>query len=119
MWGWCYQTLQGHLEQGRLSYEVIKNPGTGRVTFRVAGYSRPAPIGNPVIRLGFWLFGRWTQERFYRNIQARMAELVRAAQDGRPLPSPTVRTDGIVLAPSGIRPHPLERLARGWLHPGS
>ncbi len=25
----------------------------------------------------------------------------------------------IVLAPSGIRPHPLERLARGWLHPGS
>ncbi len=119
VWGWCYQTLQGHLEQGRLSYEVIKNLGTGRVTFRVAGYSRPAPIGNPVIRLGFWLFGRRTQERFYRNIQSRMADLVRAAQDGRPLPSPTVRADGIVLAPSGIRSHPLERLARGWLHPGA
>jgi uncharacterized protein (UPF0548 family) len=119
VWGWCYQTLQGHLEQGRLSYEVIKNLSTGRVTFRVAGYSRPAPIGNPVIRLGFWLFGRRTQERFYRNIQARMADLVRAAQHGRPLPSPTVRADGIVLAPSGIRSHPLERLARGWLHPGS
>jgi hypothetical protein len=119
VWGWCYQTLEGHLEQGRLSYEVIKNLSTGRVTFRVAGYSRPAPIQNPVIRLGFWLFGRWTQERFYRNIQLRMADLMRAAQHGRPLPAPTVRPDGIVLAPSGIRSHPLERLARGWLHPGS
>jgi hypothetical protein len=98
---------------------VIKDLGTGRVTFRVAGYYRPAPIQNPVIRLGFWLFGRWAQERFYQNIQTRMADLVRAAQHGRPLPSPTVRPDGIMLAPSGIRPHPLERLARGWLHPGN
>jgi len=45
VWGWCYQTLEGHLEQGRLSYEVIKHLTTGQVAFRVAGYSRPAPIG--------------------------------------------------------------------------
>ena len=48
VWGWCYQTLEGHLEQGRLSYEVIKHLTTGEVAFRVAGYSRPAPIRNPV-----------------------------------------------------------------------
>jgi uncharacterized protein (UPF0548 family) len=119
VWGWCYQTLEGHLEQGRLSYEVIKNLTTGQVAFRVAGYSRPAPIKNPVIRLGFLLFGRWTQQRYYRNIQARMTDLVRGAQRGRPLPSPAVRPDGIVFAPSGVRPHPLERLAQGWIHPGS
>jgi uncharacterized protein (UPF0548 family) len=119
VWGWWYQTLEGHLEQGRLSYEVIKNLGTGEVTFRVAGYSRPAPIGNPVIRWGFRLFGRWTQERFYRNIQSRMTDLVRTAQRGRPLPAPKTRPDGIMLAPSGVRPHPLEHLARGWIHPGS
>jgi uncharacterized protein (UPF0548 family) len=118
VWGWCYQTLEGHLEQGRLSYEVIKNLGTGQVTFRVAGYSRPAPIGNPVIRWGFRLFGRWTQERFYRNIQSRMTDLVRTAQRGRPLPAPETRPDGIVLAPSGVRPHPLEHLARVWINPG-
>jgi hypothetical protein len=29
-----------------------------------------------------------------------------------------MRPDGIVLAPSGVRPHPLEHLARGWIHPG-
>jgi uncharacterized protein (UPF0548 family) len=119
VWGWWYQTLQGHLEQGLLSYEVIKNLTTGLVTFRIAGYSRRAPIENPVIRLGFLLFGRWTQQRFYRSIQARMADLVRAAQRGRPLPSPLVRPDGIVLAPSGTRPHPLEVFARRWVHPGS
>jgi len=118
VWGWCYQTLQGHLEQGRLSYEVIKNLGTGQVAFRVAGYSRQAPIPNPVIRLGFWLFGRWTQRRFYRNIQRRMYRLVHDARRSLPLPAPEIRTDGIVLAPSGVRRHPLERLALGWLHPG-
>jgi uncharacterized protein (UPF0548 family) len=119
VWGWCYQTLEGHLEQGRLSYEVIKHLTTGQVAFRVAGYSRPAPIGNPVVRLGFALFGRRTQRRFYRNIQVRITDLVGGAQRGRPLPSPAVRADGIVLAPSGARPHPLERLAYGWTHPGS
>lgn len=119
VWGWCYQTLQGHLEQGRLSYEVIKDLNTGPVTFRVSGYSRQAPIANPMIRWGFRLFGRWTQERFYRNIQRRMYRLTQAAQNGRPLPGPTMRSDGLVLAPSGTRPHPAERLTRGWLHAGS
>lgn len=119
VWGWYYQTLQGHLEQGRLSYEVIKNLGTGQVSFRVTGYSRQAPIPSPVIRWGFRLFGRWVQERFYRNIQRRMYRLVQAGRQGLPLPVPTVRADGIVLAPSGVRPHPAERLARAWLHAGS
>jgi uncharacterized protein (UPF0548 family) len=118
VWGWCYQTLEGHLEQGRLSYEVIKNLSTGQVTFRVAGYSRAAPVDNPVIRWGFRVFGRWTQERFYRNIQSRMAYLVGTRQRGGALPAPQVLPDGIVLAPSGVRRHPLERLARSWTHPG-
>jgi uncharacterized protein (UPF0548 family) len=119
VWGWSYQTLSGHLEQGRLSYEVIKDLGTGLVTFRVSGYSRTAPIPSPVIRWGFVLFGRRTQLRFYQAVQRRLRELVRAAQHGAPLPVPAVRADGLVLAPSGTVPHPLERLARGWLHPGA
>lgn len=118
VWGWSYQTLEGHLEQGRLSYEVIKQLDTGRVLFRVSGYSRMAPIPNPVVRLGFQLFGRWTQQRFYRAVQLRLRHLVAASQRGAALPSPAVRADGLILAPSGTTPHPLERLARSWLHPG-
>jgi uncharacterized protein (UPF0548 family) len=117
-WGWSYQTLQGHLEQGRLSYEVIKNLATGQVIFRVSGYSRMAPIPSPVVRLGFIVFGRRTQLRFYRDIQRRLRELVQAAQRGAALPAPAVRADGIVLAPAGATPHRLERLARAWRHPG-
>jgi uncharacterized protein (UPF0548 family) len=118
VWGWSYQTLEGHLEQGRLNYEVIKNLGTGRVTFRVSGYSRPAPIPNLVVRWGFRLFGRWTQQRFYLAIQRRMRKLVQAVQRGAAPPAPAIRADGLVLAPSGATPHPLERFARVSLHPG-
>jgi hypothetical protein len=85
----------------------------------VVGYSRRAPVPNLLIRIGFVLFGRWTQRRFYRAIQARLGRFVEAAQHGEPLPEPEARPDGIVIAPSGAAAHPLERLARGSLHPGS
>lgn len=119
VWGWSYQTLQGHLEQGRLSYEVIKNLDTGRVSFRVFGYSRMAPIPSPVVRLGFVLFGRWTQRRFYRAVLRRMRDLVRDAEHGAALPVPLVRADGLALAPTGATPNRLERLALPWRHPGT
>jgi uncharacterized protein (UPF0548 family) len=118
VWGWSYQTLQGHLEQGRLRYEVIKNLDNGQVIFRISGYSRRAPIPNPVVRLGFLLFGRWTQLRFYESVQRRLRRLLRAAQGGLPPPAPALRADGLVIAPSDATPHPLERLARAWVHPG-
>ncbi|MBV9792502.1 MAG: DUF1990 family protein [Actinobacteria bacterium] len=117
--GWCYQTLAGHLEQGRLSYEVIKNLGTGQIAFRVTGYSRRSRIPNPLVRWGFRVFGHWMQQRFYRNVQTRMAVLVQKSQSGGVLPSPEIRPDGLVLAPSGVEPHPAERLAVGLLHPGA
>ena len=119
VWGWCYQTLHGHLEQGRLSYEVIKNLDTGQVAFRVTGYSRRSRIANPAVRWGFRIFGHWMQHRFYRNVQIRMHALVQTAQSGGNLPGPEVRPDGLVLAPSGVKPNPAERLAVGLVHPGA
>lgn len=119
IWGWSYQTLEGHLEQGCLTYEVIKNLDSGQVSFRVSGYSRPAPISHPVIKLGFMLFGRWSQLRFYGAAQRRMRQLMQAAQNGAPMPAPALRENGLALAPSGAGRHPLERLARGWLHPAT
>ncbi len=118
VWGWSYQTLQGHLEQGRLNYEVIKNLSSGQVVFRVAGYSRPAPIANPLVRLGFMLFGRFTQQRFYLAIQQRMRGLLDAAAAGRPLPTPKWTADGLLIAPSDAGAHPLERIAGRVHHPG-
>jgi uncharacterized protein (UPF0548 family) len=76
VWGWDYATLQGHLEMGRMDYEVWKWLDTGAVDFRIHVVSRPSRIGNPVIRLGFRLFGRRRQVRFAESACERMACLV-------------------------------------------
>jgi uncharacterized protein (UPF0548 family) len=111
--GWSYQTLRGHLEQGRLAYELAKELETGRVEFRIVAYSRRAPISNPVLRLGFRLFGRRTQLRFYRLALARMRGLVEAPPaPARPGP------DGLVRAPSGVEPGRFEAFTLRFTHPG-
>ena len=118
IWGWSYQTLQGHLEEGRISFEVIKNLTTGQIGFRVTGYSRAAQIPDPLVRFGFSLFGRRTQTRYYAAVQSRLYQLVQQAQHGEALPKPAVQSDGLVLAPASARPHPLERLTIRWVFPG-
>jgi uncharacterized protein (UPF0548 family) len=77
-WGWSYRTLQGHLEMGQMGYEVRKWLDRGEVDFRIHAVSRPARIPNPVVRLGFRLFGRRVQRRFARHACQRMARLVAA-----------------------------------------
>jgi uncharacterized protein (UPF0548 family) len=118
VWGWCYQTLQGHLEQGRISFEVVKNLATGQIAFRVTGYSRAARIPDPLVRFGFRVFGRRTQERYYAAVQQRLYQLIQQAQQGNSLPEPAVQPDGLVLAPASARPHVLDWLAVRWLFPG-
>jgi len=76
VWGWGYSTLQGHLEMGRMDYEIWKWLDTGAVEFRVHVVSRPGRIPNPIVRMGFRLFGRREQVRFARSACARMALLV-------------------------------------------
>lgn len=88
-WGWNYRTLQGHLEQGQMGFSVRKDLTSGAVEFRVQAYSRAAPIANPVVRLGFELFGRSTQLRFIRGACHRMAALSDPAKNGPPLPGPS------------------------------
>jgi uncharacterized protein (UPF0548 family) len=111
--GWSYRTLQGHLEQGRLTYEVAKELETGRVEFRIIAYSRRAPIPNPLLHLGFRLFGRHTQLQFYRHALVRLHRLMQAPP-GPPAPGP----DGIVRAPSGVEPGRSARWTVRFAHPG-
>lgn len=76
VWGWSYATLQGHLETGQMDYEVRKLLASGAVEFRIHVVSRSSRIGNPIIRLGFRLFGRREQVRFAKRACERMACLV-------------------------------------------
>jgi len=79
VWGWSYVTLAGHLEQGEMSWEVHKWLGSGEVEFTVDAYSRRAKIANPLVRLGFRLFGRREQLRFIDITCERMRRLTEEA----------------------------------------
>jgi uncharacterized protein (UPF0548 family) len=111
--GWSYRTLEGHLEQGRLTYEVVKELDTGRVRFVIDAYSRQAPIRNPVLRLGFAVFGRANQLRFYRYVTRRLRVLV-----ADPAPDAVEGEDGLVHAPTGAPPGRAETWTLVFAHPG-
>jgi uncharacterized membrane protein/uncharacterized protein (UPF0548 family) len=116
VWGWNYRTLQGHLEMGQMDYEVWKWLDSGAVEFRIHVVSRPAYIPNPVIRLGFRVFGRAMQRRFARHACRRMAQLTTAALNrgprhdtGQPAPP---RSGQLTVAPAASQARTRRRLAR-------
>ena len=74
VFGFEYGTLTGHVERGRMDYEV-RERGDGAVDFRIHAHSRPSGEGLPWVRLGFWLFGRREQMRFYARCCERIARL--------------------------------------------
>jgi uncharacterized protein (UPF0548 family) len=86
VWGWSYRTLQGHLEMGQMDYELWEWRDTGEVQFRIHAFSHAARIPNPIVRLGFRLFGRREQVRFARHACERMARLTAAELAGDPRP---------------------------------
>src|SRR5689334_15149554 len=79
VWGWAYQTLEGHLEMGQMDWQVWKWLDSGEVEFRIHAYSRVAPGRHPIVRLGFRLFGRREQLVFLRSTLERMRRLTETA----------------------------------------
>ena len=75
VWGWPYQTLEGHVEQGEMSWEVWKWLDTGEVHFRIHSYSRMVGSGNPFTPVGVRLFGQRQRCRYLSAACRRMREL--------------------------------------------
>lgn len=70
-------------------------------------------MGGLILRLGWLLFGRRAQMRFYHRCGQRLRELVHASLTGTPVPAAArspLEIDDLVLVPSGVEPHPLDRL---------
>jgi uncharacterized protein (UPF0548 family) len=78
VFGWSYGTLEGHFEQGRMHYELWKWLDSGDVEFHLRAISRAARTGPVLPRLGFRLFGRPHQLRFYRQVCRRIRRLTEA-----------------------------------------
>ncbi|RZT85030.1 uncharacterized protein DUF1990 [Pseudonocardia sediminis] len=123
VWGWTYETLEGHLEQGRLTYEVDKDLATGDVVFRIRAFSRRSPVPNPFYRFGFTIFGRAVQLEFYHHAGQRIRDLVAAHRRGEPVPRPTEEADGegdgVVVAPHDSPTPWSDRVAIHVRHPGA
>lgn len=109
VWGFSYETLDGHLERGRLSYEVVKDEHSGRIEFAIAAYSQRARTVGPVLTLGWTLFGRRRQLHFYRRCGYRMQELIRNGGQPASRPPRVQPPPRLALAPSDAR--------SGWLDP--
>jgi uncharacterized protein (UPF0548 family) len=92
VFGYEYATLRGHVEMGRMDYTLYKWRDDGAVEFRLHAHSRASEQGARWIRLGFRLFGRREQLRFYRRCCERIARLTAAELGlaGDP-PPPAVR----------------------------
>jgi uncharacterized protein (UPF0548 family) len=75
VFGFEYATLPGHLEEGRMNYEVYKWRDDGAVEFRLHARSRPSGEGPLWARLGFRLVGRRRQIRFHLRCCERVARL--------------------------------------------
>jgi uncharacterized protein (UPF0548 family) len=75
VFGYEYATLRGHVEKGRMDYELYKWLDDGAVEFRLHAHSRSAEHGALWIRLGFRLFGRREQLRFYARCCERMGRM--------------------------------------------
>ena len=79
VFGWAYRTLEGHVEQGQMDWQVWKWSDTGEVQFRVHAVSRPASIANPIIRVGFWLLRGHERAVFLDSTDTRMRSLTELA----------------------------------------
>jgi uncharacterized protein (UPF0548 family) len=119
VWGWAYETLEGHLERGKATYEVVKKQDTGEVQFLVSCRSQGAPTLGLVTLLGWRLFGRRTQLRFYRRCGERLQHFVGTALSGEdPLPGGPATAGHLVCAPSDATVRRLDALAIHRVAPG-
>jgi uncharacterized protein (UPF0548 family) len=99
--GYEYATLPGHVEVGRMDYEVVKRVDDGAVEFRLRAHSRRSGDGPWWARVGFRLIGRREQVRFYFRCCERVARLT-ARELGLPEepPPPAVRLSSSAQAAS-------------------
>lgn len=72
VFGWAYRTLEGHVEQGQMDWQVWKWLATGEVQFRVHAVSRSAHIPNPFVRVGFWVLRGHERGLFLDSTDRRM-----------------------------------------------
>lgn len=76
VFGYRYETLEGHVERGWEWFLLKKSHATGDVRFRIAADWQPGDFPNRWSRIGFELIGVRYQRRWVRNAHARLRHLL-------------------------------------------
>lgn len=88
LFGFRYDTLQGHIERGGEWFLLIKSHATGDVRFRIAADWQAGDFPNWWSRLGFRFLGPHYQRLWLRRSHARLRYLIEA---DRAVPEPEAR----------------------------
>ena len=75
--GYRYDTLEGHIEQGFEWFLLSKNQESGEIRFRIEAHWRLGKFPNWWSRIGFLLIGARYRELWRRRAVARMRALAR------------------------------------------
>ena len=82
VFGFAYDTLEGHLESGSEWFVLTKDHASGDLWFRIEASWRPSEFPNAWSRVGFALLGRSYQRAWHRLAYLRLRRML----DGRGLP---------------------------------
>lgn len=77
VFGFRYDTLQGHIEAGSEWFLLTKDHATGEIRFRIAANWRPGEFPNWWSRLGFSLLGRYYQKQWHHRAHRILAGFMR------------------------------------------
>jgi uncharacterized protein (UPF0548 family) len=81
--GFRYDTLEGHFEQGFEWFLLSKSHASGEIRFRIQAHWRPGDFPTWWSRLGFMVTGEWSRARWRRLAVARLRRLAQRGA-GRP-----------------------------------
>ncbi|NMO18367.1 DUF1990 family protein [Pyxidicoccus fallax] len=81
VYGFSFETLQGHIECGREWFLLKKDHESGEVKFHIEAAWRPGEFPNWWSRLGFTMVGRRYQRAWHRLTHVRLRELTRRRPD--------------------------------------
>lgn len=76
VFGFRYDTLEGHIERGVEWFTLTQVHETGEIHFRIEASWRPGQFPNWWSRIGFSLVGPHYQEKWHRRAHHLLAELV-------------------------------------------
>lgn len=82
VFGFRYDTLEGHIESGVEWFLLTKEHATGAIRFRIEAVWRPGQFPNWWSRLGFSFLGPYYQRRWHHRAHELMARLLHTPDPG-------------------------------------